>query len=165
MRPPTLAAPTSGLSLVEVVITCLLVALVAVPLFNGISGTHQQSRRIFEETLASNCGTSLLEGLCKVPFSRLPVILADTPEERLARFFVDDSDRPRITPPPDGYSRLVTVEDAASEGGSSAGQGSGRWGRVKLISVKVVWKPEYLRKLSTRTVVFSTLATDDTEVE
>ena len=152
---------TNAFSLLEVLVAVVVLAVVVTPLFNTMQTSHQQSARILEETLAANAGTSLLETLCAIPFSHLPEVPEDTPEAALAAHFTDLSEVPVLPPPPQGFTRTVTVRYIFRRTTDPA-QDS-RWGNQKLVTVKVSWKPDSLNGLTTRVLVFATLVTDDQE--
>ena len=148
-------------SLLEVLVATVIIAVVVMPLFSSLQSGHQQSARILEETLAANAGTSMLEALSSVPFSRLPEVPADTPESGLAATFADAGDVPVVPPPPAGFTRTISVAQIFRKS-VDPGQDS-KWGNQKLLTVKVSWKPDSLGGLTTRILIFSTLITDDQE--
>lgn len=154
-----------GMSLLEVLVASLVIGIVVVPVFTSIQTGHQESGRIAEETVAANLGSSLLERLARVPYSRLPVIGPDTLDLSVGRFFTDAAYAPVIEPYPGEYLRQVTIEEVSQRLDAPTAPANSRWGNLKLITVKVTWRPDYLRQRSERTLTFSTLVTDDTEAE
>lgn len=151
-------------SLLEVLVACVLLAVLAVPLFQSLHTGQQGSERIIEESTAANLGSSLLERLVHHPYSQLPVIPADTPEGQLADYFSPPSTAPILDQPDRAYTRLVTVELISRRTEDPADSSNGAWGAVKLVRVKVVWRPEYLDGRAERNLVVETLVTDDAEV-
>ena len=160
-RSPMSRRSITGFSLLEILVATVVIAIVITPLFGSLQSGHQQSARILEETLAANAGTSLLEALAAIPFSRLPDIPDDTQEVALAPCFADPGDVPVVAPPPPGFTRSVTVKYIFKKSIDPA-QDS-KWGNQKLLTVKVSWKPDSLNGLTTRFLIFSTLVTDDLE--
>ncbi|MBI4861962.1 MAG: prepilin-type N-terminal cleavage/methylation domain-containing protein [Candidatus Riflebacteria bacterium] len=154
----------TGFSLLEVLVASLILAIVAIPLFTSLSTGHQGTERIAEESMASNLGTSLVEKLAQVPFSKLPIVKEDTPDSEIYKLFVPRAYAPLIEPYPKDYRRLVTIEQLSQRTDDPAAAENSRWGSLKMIKVKVVWVPEYLKRKGLRTLVFQTLVTDDTEV-
>lgn len=150
-----------GFSILEVLVATVILAGVVTPLFNSLQTSNQQSARILEETLAANAATSMLEALGAVPYSGLPIIAEDTPESALAGAFYDPSQVPLVAPPPAGYSRAITITELYKKSTDPAL--NSKWGNQKLVTVKVSWKPDSLKGLTTRILIFSTLFTDDTE--
>ena len=148
-------------SILEILVAAVILALVVTPLFNTLQTSNQQSARILEETLAANAATSMLEALGAVPYSSLPAIPDDTPETQLAAQFADPTAVPVVAPAPAGFTRAVTIAEISKKSLDPA-QDS-KWGSQKLVTVKVSWKPDSLKGLTTRILIFSTLMTDDTE--
>jgi prepilin-type N-terminal cleavage/methylation domain-containing protein len=156
----------AGFSLLEVLIAALILGLVAVPLFMSLQTGHQGTERIIEESLAASLGASLLEKLSQVPFSKLPLIPEEKADSELGKVFpaADKAYAPVIEPYPGEYRRLVTIESVAQRTDDPADPANSPWGNLKLIRVRVEWQPDYLSGKSTRSLVFQTLLTDDTEV-
>lgn len=148
-------------SLLEILVAAVILALVVTPLFSTLQTSNQQSARILEETLAANAATSMLEALGAVAYSELPAIPEDTPESQLAAQFPDPAMVPVIAPAPPEFSRMVTVSEISKR--SLDPSQDSKWGSQKLVTVKVSWKPDSLKGLTTRILIFSTLMTDDTE--
>lgn len=153
-----------GFSLLEVLVASVILAIVIVPLFSSLRTGHQGTERIVEDSRAANLATSLLEKLGQVPYSRLPEIREDTPDNEIGRLFVPRAYAPFIEPYPGEYRRLVTVEPVSRRTEDPGDPENSRWGNLKLVRVKVVWSPDYLSRKSVKTMVFQTLVTDDTEV-
>lgn len=157
-------------SLLEVLIAALILAIVTVPLFTSLQTGHQGTEKIIEDTMAASLGTTLLEKLQQVPYSKLPSIPEELPEHKLAEAFGDlnKAYAPVLEPPPAGaladYRRLVSIETVSKRTDDPAEPENSAWGSLKLIRVKVEWRPDYLQGKSVRTLVFQTLVTDDTEV-
>ncbi len=148
-------------SLLEILVAAIILAAMVTPLFNSLQTSNQQSARILEETLAANAATSMLEALGSIPYSALPAIPDDTPENQLAAQFSDPGLVPVIAPPPAAFTRAVTVTEVSKRSLDPAADS--RWGSQKLVTVKVSWKPDSLKGLTTRILIFATLLTDDTE--
>lgn len=159
-----------GFSLLEVLIAALILAIVTVPLFTSLQTGHQGTEKIIEDTMAASLGTTLLEKLQQVPYSKLPSIPEETPDHKLAEAFgeVDKAYAPVLEPPPAGaladYKRLVSIETVSKRTDDPGESGNSPWGSLKLIRVKIEWRPDYTHGKSVRTLVFQTLVTDDTEV-
>lgn len=159
-----------GFSLLEVLIAALILAIVTVPLFTSLQTGHQGTERIIEESMAASLGTTLLEKLQQVPYSKLPAIAEETPDHKLAEAFGQENKAyaPVLEPPPAGalaeYRRMVTIETVSRRTDDPGEAENSAWGSLKLIRVRVEWKPDYLHGKSVRSLVFQSLVTDDTEV-
>jgi prepilin-type N-terminal cleavage/methylation domain-containing protein len=159
-----------GFSLLEILIAALILAIVTVPLFTSLHTGHQGTEKIIEDSLAASLGTTLLEKLQQVPFSKLPAIVEEITDNKLAEAFgaVNKAYAPVLEPPPAGalpeYRRLVSIETVSQRTDDPALPENSPWGALKLIRVRVEWKPDYLQGKSVRSLVFQSLVTDDTEV-
>lgn len=153
----------AGFSLLEVLIASLIVAILAIPLWASLSTGQQGTERIIEDSMASSLGSTLLEKLQQVPYARLPLIPEEKPDSELGPLFNPKAYAPVIEPYPAEYRRLVTIEHVAHRTDDPAAAENSRWGNLKLIRVKVEWRPDYLQGKTLRTLIFQTLVTDDQE--
>lgn len=151
-------------SLLEVLIASLILAILAIPLFSSLQTGQQGTERIIEDSMAASLGSTLLEKLGQVPYSKLPVILEEKPDSALGPLFNPKAYAPVIEPYPAEYHRLVTIEPVSRRTDDPADPENSTWGNLKLIRVKVEWRPDYLQGKTLRTLIFQTLITDDTEV-
>ena len=81
----------------------------------------------------------------------------------LSEKFEERSYAPFIEPYPSGYVRYVTITQISQKTTNPGDSANSRWGNLKLIRVRVSWRPEYLKKKSERNLVFQTMVTDDRE--
>lgn len=153
----------SAFSLLEVLIASLIVAILAIPLWASLSTGQQGTERIIEDSMASSLGSTLLEKLQQVPYARLPLIPDEKPDSELGPLFTEKAYAPVIEPYPAEYRRLVTIEPVARRTDDPADAQNSKWGNLKLIRVKVEWRPDYLQGKTLRTLIFQTLVTDDQE--
>ena len=157
-------------SLLEVLIAALILAIVTVPLFSSLRTGHQGTEKIIEDSMAASLGTTLLEKLQQVPYSKLPTIAEELPDHKLAEAFgvANKAYAPVLEPPPTGslaeYRRMVSIETVSKRTDDPGEPENSAWGSLKLVRVRVEWKPDYLQGKSVRSLVFQTLVTDDTEV-
>lgn len=152
-----------GFSLLEVLIASLILAILAIPLFSSLQTGQQGTERIIEDSMASSLGSSLLEKLAQVPYAKLPLITEEKPDSELGPLFNPKAYAPVIEPYPAEYRRMVTIETISKRTDDPADAENTRWGNLKLIRVKVEWRPDYLAGKTVRTLIFQTLITDDME--
>jgi prepilin-type N-terminal cleavage/methylation domain-containing protein len=144
-----------GMSFVEILVALMILSVVVVPIFLTFHTGTQEAKRIAEEQAAVNAGSSFIEQLAHIPYSKIPLLPPNSPDTSLRALFnppiIEQDTDPR-------FDRQVTVEDV------SGPQAPGRPRcHMKLLTVRLVWKPEYLREQSGRTISFTTLITDQEE--
>ena len=164
LRKRRCVSPCEGaFSLLEVLIASLILAILAIPLFSSLQTGQQGTERIIEDSMASSLGSTLLEKLAQVPYGHLPLISDEKPDSELGPLFNPKAYAPIIEPYPAEYRRLVTIETVSRRTDDPGDAENATWGNLKLIRVKVEWRPDYLQGKTLRTLIFQTLVTDDTE--
>jgi prepilin-type N-terminal cleavage/methylation domain-containing protein len=144
-----------GMSFVEILVALTILGVVVVPIFLTFHTGTQEAKRIAEEQAAVNAGSSFIEQLAHIPYSKIPLLPPNSPDSSLRPLFsppmIEQDSDPR-------FDRQISIEDV------SGPEVPGRTRcHMKLITVRLVWKPEYLREQSSRTLTFTTLITDQEE--
>ena len=153
-----------GMNLVEILVAVFILSALFLGLFQGLHSGYQGTERLAEESFAANHAISLLEALTLVPYSKLPAIAAGTSDAQIPALMTGVTEfRPTSAPDPD-YVRVVEVKELSQRTRDESDGNNSVWGALKLIRVEVSWQAKYLKPQKTRTMVFQTLVTDDTEV-
>ena len=153
-----------AMNLVEILVAVFILSALFMGLFQGLHSGYQGTERLAEESYAANHAISLLEALTLVPYSKLPTIPEGTSDVQVPALLSGISEfRPTSAPDPD-YVRLVEVRELSQRTRDESDGNNSQWGALKLIRIEVSWQAKYLKPQKTRTMVFQTLVTDDTEV-
>ena len=155
--------PVAGFSLLEVLVASVILTVIGIPMFATLSTGRRGTERIIEESVAAYIGSGLVEKLGRIPYSNLPELPDEVADFDLSEAFDERSFAPFIEPYPAGYLRSVSIQKVSKSTRDPLASDNSRWGELKMIRVRVSWKPDYLKGKSERTLVFQTLVTNDRE--
>jgi len=153
-----------GVSLVEILFAFLILSGIFISLFQVMSTSMKGTERLSEESYAANHAISLLESIAVLPYNSIPLIASETSDTELPHSLTKIPGFLLTSKPDEDFPRTIEITEESRQTKDQSDGDNSRWGSLKLISVKVSWNPDYLKKNVIKHKVFRSLVTNHTEV-
>lgn len=92
-----------GFSLVEIMITLVIIGISLMPIYNMFSFGHKRTKTTLSEAMALNYGSDLLDYILAMPYSKIPEIPNKVPVDPAV---FDTASLPTVNPP---FKRIIQI--------------------------------------------------------
>ncbi|MBF0410361.1 MAG: prepilin-type N-terminal cleavage/methylation domain-containing protein [Candidatus Riflebacteria bacterium] len=65
---------SKGFSLIEILVAIMIISLAFLPLLSAFSSSHRNTRAVFEEVIASNIASEIIEALASLPLQNTMIL-------------------------------------------------------------------------------------------